>query len=127
MTASPTGDTKDHENSVTDATAEQHDKALAAVQRLLKARGVRAYAVHTVGLTLFGTDGLHLLGEHKRHAPELIVHNGAGRVVATVTMGPRSGCYLVSLWNGFDLRTVKREHPEKVADLILAIHSGKRA
>ncbi|AWS47190.1 hypothetical protein [Streptosporangium sp. 'caverna'] len=127
MTAFPIGDTEDREDSVTDATAEQHDKALAVVQRLLKARGVRAYAAHTIGLRLLGTGGLHPLGESRRYAPELIVHSGAGWVFATVTVGARSGCYLVSLWNGFDLRTVKREHPEKVADLILSIRPEERA
>ncbi|MEV0422567.1 hypothetical protein [Streptosporangium canum] len=38
-----------------------------------------------------------------------------------MTVGPRSGYYLVSLRNGSDLQKVRGEHPEKVVDLILAV------
>ncbi|WP_329428871.1 hypothetical protein OG339_06355 [Streptosporangium sp. NBC_01495] len=63
------------------------------------------------------------LGEAKRYAPELVVHSDAGRV-ATVTMGARSGCYLVSL-PGSDLQTVRE--PQQVADLILTARPGGRS
>ncbi|MFI6452995.1 hypothetical protein ACIBF6_15700 [Streptosporangium amethystogenes] len=37
-----------------------------------------------------------------------------------MTVGPRSGCYLVSLRGGSDLQAVRSEHPERVVELILA-------
>jgi hypothetical protein len=119
--------TKGHENDeVTDATAEKHDQALAAVQRLLKVQGVRSYAVHTIGLKLTDDAGrLIPLEKPKRHVPELVVHNNAGWVDATVTIGPRSGCYLVSLRGGPDLETVRE--PRQVADLILTAQPGDRS
>ncbi|WP_436759503.1 hypothetical protein [Streptosporangium sp. V21-05] len=61
-----------------------------------------------------------------RYPPELAVIAPGGRREATVTMGPRSGCYLVSLRNGTDPQTVRSEHPEQVVKLILAARSGER-
>ncbi|WP_433366886.1 hypothetical protein [Streptosporangium sp. CA-115845] len=112
--------------ALVDAKAEQHDKALAIVQQLLKARGIRSYAVHTIGLKLTGDDGRPIpLEKPKRHVPELVVHNDVGWVDATVTIGPRSGCYLVSLRNGPGLETVRE--PRQVADLILTAQPGGRS
>ncbi|MEV6863777.1 hypothetical protein AB0M44_22560 [Streptosporangium subroseum] len=111
---------------VTDATAEKRDQTLAVVQRLLTARGVRSYVVHTVELTLFGDGKPYPPVQRDRNAPELTVHSAAGRVVATVIMGPRSGYYLVSLRNGAELQAVRREHPEKAANLICAAQPGDR-
>jgi hypothetical protein len=130
MTSAETTTQSDEEHSddpVTDATAERRDKALAVVQRLLKARGVRSYVVHTVELKLFGDGRPYFLGQRIRRAPELAVHNAAGWVVATVTMGPRSGCYLVSLRNGAALQAVRREQPEKAANLICTAQPGDGA
>ncbi|MFJ2031560.1 hypothetical protein [Streptosporangium sp. NPDC087985] len=115
------------EKGISDATAEKHDGALAAVQRLLKVRGVRSYVVHTIALKLPGDGRPFLLGERKRYAPELVVRSDAGGVAATVTMGPRSGCYLVSIPNGPDLQAVRSGHPEKVVNLVLAAQPGGRA
>jgi hypothetical protein len=129
MTSAQTTAQFDREHSddpVTDATAERRDKALAVVQRLLKTRGVRSYVVHTVELKLFGDGRPYPLGHRNRHAPELTVHNSAGRVAATVITGPRSGCYLVSLRNGAELQAVRREQPEKAANLICAAQPGGR-
>ncbi|MDP9848662.1 hypothetical protein [Streptosporangium lutulentum] len=100
------------------------DRDLAVVQRLLKAREVRSRVVHTVDLKLFGDGRPYPLGHHILHAPELTVHDAAGSAAATVTMGPRSGCYLVSLRNGSDPQTVRRERPERVANLICAAQPG---
>ncbi|MET8340271.1 hypothetical protein [Streptosporangium canum] len=57
----------------------------------------------------------------RRYPPELTVTGSQGWCDATVTVGPRSGCYLVSLRNGSDLQKVRGEQPEKVVDLILAV------
>ncbi|MEU4540056.1 hypothetical protein AB0G15_34970 [Streptosporangium sp. NPDC023825] len=40
--------------------------------------------------------------------------------MATVTMGPRSGSYLVSLRDGSGPQPVRSEHPEQVVALIVA-------
>ncbi|MEV6865303.1 hypothetical protein AB0M44_30375 [Streptosporangium subroseum] len=119
----------EHEDDkVSDATAEKHDAALAAVQRLLKAQGVRSYVVHTIVLRLFGDGRPYSLGQRRRCAPELTVHGDAGWTVATVIMGSRSGCYLVSMRDGRDIETVPSETPEKVASLILTTRfDGGRA
>ncbi|MEV6859513.1 hypothetical protein AB0M44_00705 [Streptosporangium subroseum] len=115
-----------HEDYVTDKTAERHDLALAVVQQLLRVRGVRSFAAHTIDLKL-SVDGRPIpLGKPQRHAPELVVHSAAGWVVATVTMGPRSGSYLVSMRDGGNIETVPAENPEKVASLMLAARFGGR-
>lgn len=108
-------------NEVTDATAERHDRALAVVQRLLRDRRVRAYAVHTISLKLSGDGRPFPRGEHKRYVPELVAYSDAGRMVATVAVGPRTGCYLVSR-NGIGLQPVRG--PQQVVDLILSDCSG---
>ncbi|WP_371781453.1 hypothetical protein [Streptosporangium subroseum] len=114
------------DDEVTDATAEKHDLALAAVQRLLSVRGVRSRVVHTIGLKLFG-DGRPYsmgLGQCRRFAPELVVRSGAGMVVAEVNVGARSGSFLVSMRDGRDIETVPPRDSEKVANLILSAQFG---
>lgn len=113
---------------ITDATAESQDRALAVVQRLLTEHGIRAHRHNTISLGLYGNhvdlptwpnrpDSRTWV---KRHPPELAVIGPHGWRDITVTMGSRSGCYLVSIRNGPDLQTVGQEQPEKVVDLILA-------
>ncbi|GAA4219420.1 hypothetical protein FHR32_000387 [Streptosporangium album] len=102
-----------------DAKAEKHDKALAAVQRLLKVRGAHSYVVHTHHLSLFGDGRPFPLGKRQRYTPELVVHSDVGWVIATVAIGQRSGCYLVSISQGPNLETVPSAHPEMVANLVL--------
>ncbi|MFF3444583.1 hypothetical protein [Streptosporangium sp. NPDC002721] len=103
---------------VSEATVERHDRRLAVVQRLLMVHGVHSYTVHTVSLRLSGEDGRPIpLGRPKVYAPELVVRGDSGRV-ATVTVGERSGCYLVSLPGRSDPQA-ERE-PQHVAGLILA-------
>ncbi|WP_371778734.1 hypothetical protein [Streptosporangium subroseum] len=113
------------DDEVTDATAERHDKALAAVQRLLSVRGVRSCVVHRVNLKLFGDGRPYPLGQRRRLAPELAVTGPRGWHDATVSMGPRSGCYLVSLSSGSSPETVRE--PQQAADLILSSWPGARA
>lgn len=116
------GQTKHNEPKewVSDKTAEKYDRALADVQQLLKVRGVRSSIVHTHHLKLFGDGRPFPQGKLTRQAPELVVHNSAGRAVATVDIGQRSGCYLVSIPQGRDLETVPSGRPEMVANLVLA-------
>ncbi|MEV0758231.1 hypothetical protein [Streptosporangium sp. NPDC050280] len=113
---------------ITDAAAESQDRALAVVQRLLTERGIRAHLHTTISLGLYGN---HLdlptwpnrpasRTWLNRHPPELAVLGPQGWRDVTVTVGSRSGCYLVSIRNGPDLQAVGQEQPEKVVDLILA-------
>ncbi|GAA4199362.1 hypothetical protein GCM10022252_50990 [Streptosporangium oxazolinicum] len=106
---------------MTDATAEKHGRSLALVQRLLKARGVRAKPVHTVVLRL-SRDGRPLpIAERRRRVPELVAYDGGGRMAASVTVGRRSGCYLVHPSSaGAEIRTVKPDRPHAVVDVVLA-------
>jgi hypothetical protein len=113
-----------HENEeVTDATAAKHDKALAVVQRLLSVQGVRSCLVHTISLKLVGDGRPYPLGQRRRLAPELVVTGSQGRRDATVSVGPRSGCYLVSLRNGPGPETER--DLQQVVDLILTVRSGR--
>ncbi|WP_449066675.1 hypothetical protein [Planomonospora algeriensis] len=120
---------------VDEATAEKQDRALAVVHRLLAERGIRARRHHTISLGLFGDHAGGIWPDRSlrrywldRYPPELTVTGPQGGRDATVTMGPRSGCYLVSLRNGPDLETVRSEQPERVADLIAtAMTGGDRA
>ncbi|MGW4421160.1 hypothetical protein [Streptosporangium sp. NPDC004631] len=113
---------------VDEATAESQDRALAVVQRLLQERGIRARCHHTIGLGLYANrmDGVvwpdrpALRSWTERYPPELIVSGSRGWREATVTVGPRPGCYLVCLRDAPDPRTVGEERPEKVVELILA-------
>lgn len=46
-------------------------------------------------------------------------------LIATVTMGPRSGCYLVRLPSaGVAAQTVNADQPQAVVDLVLAATRG---
>ncbi|WP_371780079.1 hypothetical protein [Streptosporangium subroseum] len=117
--------TRGHEDDeVSDSTAKKHDAALAIVQRLLSVRGVRSFVIHTITLKLFG-DGRPLLrGSRGRYAPELVVRSGGGWVVATVSVGARSGSFLVSMRDSRDIEMMPSGDPEKVANLILSTQFG---
>lgn len=114
--------------TIDEATADLHDTALAVVQRLLRERGVRARCHHRIGLGLYANrmDGVvwpdrsPLRSWMERHPPELVVIGSRGLRVVTVTVGARSGCYLVALHDGSDLQAVRREWPERVVELVLA-------
>lgn len=108
-------------DEVTDATAEKHDRALALVRQLLRARGVRAKPVHTVVLRLSDNGRPLSIAERRLHAPELVAYDDGGGMVATVTVGRRSGCYLICLPPaGTAIRTVKPDKPYAVVDVVLA-------
>ncbi|MER5644102.1 recombinase family protein [Streptosporangium sp. NPDC002524] len=109
------------EAAISDATAEGHDKALAVVQRLLKTKEIHAYTVHTIALKL-GQDGTPWpLGQRTRRPPELVAHSREGWEVATVTVGLRSGFFVVSLPSvGVTAQLVNADQPHAVVDLILA-------
>jgi hypothetical protein len=110
-----------------DKTADKHDRALAVVQRVLKARGVRSYVIHLHSLSLFGDGRPFPLGKRRRYTPELVIHGDTGWVIAAVTMGSRSGCYMVSMPRGSGVETVPSERPERVANLVLAALPGGRS
>lgn len=113
---------------VDEATAERHNRALAVVQRLLIERGIRARRHQTINLWLYASRSDALPRPERptprswmnRYPPELAVIGPGGRREATVTVGPRSGCYLVSLRDRSDPQTVRSEHPEQVVELLLA-------
>ncbi|MFI6886499.1 hypothetical protein [Streptosporangium canum] len=113
--------------SVDEATAEDQDKALAVVQRLLKERGIRSRCHHTISLGMFASHTDEVTWPNRpfrswldRHPPELAVIGPQGGHDVTVTIGSRSGSYLVSLPSTPDPQIVRSEHPEKVVALILA-------
>ncbi|MFC7646006.1 hypothetical protein ACFQX6_39470 [Streptosporangium lutulentum] len=114
------------EEQVSDATAEKHDQELATVQRLLNVRGVRSCLIHTIALRMFGDGRLLPRGNLGLYAPELVVRSGAGWGITTVSVGSRSGCFLVSMRNGRGIETAPSVDPEKVADLILSAQFGGR-
>ncbi|GAA4192544.1 hypothetical protein GCM10022252_34100 [Streptosporangium oxazolinicum] len=116
------------EEAISDETAEKHDRALGVVQRLLNAKGVPSYAVHTIVLKLSEGGKPWALGQCTRRVPHLIAHKRDGREVASVTVGPRSGCYVVSLLTvGVAAQLVNADQPHAVVDLILAALSEERA
>ncbi|MEU8201690.1 hypothetical protein [Streptosporangium sp. NPDC049046] len=120
---------------VDEATAESHDRALAVVQLLLIERGIRAHRHQTICLSLHGNrldalicpDRPRPRSRLDRYPPELAVLGPGGRRVAVVTVGPRSGCYLVCLRGGSDPRVVRGGYPELVVELILAARPGMRS
>ncbi|RCG26527.1 hypothetical protein DQ384_29260 [Sphaerisporangium album] len=113
-------------DEVSETTAEKHDAALGAVQRLLKAQGVRSQVIHVIHLKL--SRARPLLMVRTQVTPELAVHRGDGQVVAVVSMGTHSGCYLVTVRGSLpDVHTVRRRHPERVADLVAAALHSERA
>ncbi|MEU4836571.1 hypothetical protein [Streptosporangium sp. NPDC023615] len=116
--------------AVDEATAETQDRALAVVQRLLQQRGIRAHRHNTVSLELIADreipwpDQISVSSVIERRPPELAVISSRGRRDITVTVGQRSGCYLVSVPGGIGLEVVRRGQPERVVDLILALGSA---
>jgi hypothetical protein len=109
------------ETVISDVVAERHDFALGRVLPLLRTSGISAHIVHTLRLQLFG-DGRPLpRGDLRRYAPELVAYSEAGWRIATVTVGPRSRCYLVSLPTaGVTSQMVDADRPTVVAEMVLA-------
>ncbi|GAA4209140.1 hypothetical protein GCM10022252_75210 [Streptosporangium oxazolinicum] len=100
--------------------AQEPSRALAAVRQLLEERGFRSYPVQTITLKLSDNGRPITYGLPDMHEPELVVR-GDGAVTATVSMGERSGCYLVSLRGG-PVHTAREA--QEAADLILAARPG---
>ncbi|MBG0818609.1 hypothetical protein [Planomonospora sp. ID82291] len=98
-----------------------HDKMLAVVQRLVKPHGLRTARVHRIGMLLRG-DGMPApKAPITHHAPDLTVYDDAGWVIATVTIGPRAGHYLISLPTvDVGCQTVNADQPHAVVDMICA-------
>jgi len=99
-------------------TAHRADKAaecLSIVQGLLTKSGMRTLLVKRVGLKLHGNKP-HAPGEVKHSPPELIVFGPDGKQAATVTMGRRSGCYVVRLDEEASLRSA--DQPEQVVSML---------
>lgn len=116
---------------VTEEHAENQERALAVVQRLLQERGVRAHRHSTIILELSVTGRQWpdppVQSSVERQPPELAVIGPQGWRDATVTVGQRSGSYMVSVRGGPALQTVRSEHPEQVVDLIIAARSDKQS
>ncbi|GHE38589.1 hypothetical protein GCM10017673_46200 [Streptosporangium violaceochromogenes] len=111
---------------VGEKVVESQDKALAVVQRLLREQGIRSRCHHVISLGLsaaregeagaVGASGPSFWLE--RFPPELVVTGPQGWREATVTVGERSGVYLLALRDGPGLQKVRQGEPEKVAGLI---------
>ncbi|WP_436758434.1 hypothetical protein [Streptosporangium sp. V21-05] len=122
QTATEAGAEERTHPEVSDLVAEAHDKALVVVRQLLKMKGVHhTYVVHTIALKLGVDNKPWPTGQRTRRAPELVAHSREGWEVATVTVGTRSGCYVVSLPAvGVTAQLVNADQPHAVVDLILA-------
>ncbi|WP_271216319.1 hypothetical protein [Streptosporangium carneum] len=97
------------------------------MQRLLRERDIRARREYTISLGLFaGRPDIAQrpdkppLRSWETHLPPVLALVGQGWRGVTVTIGPRTGSYLVSLPGTADPQTVDRERPEKVVELIMA-------
>lgn len=117
-----------------EVTANRQDAALIVVQALLRKQGIRARLEHTIslGLSAVHEGGAACTGGAssvvasasgpsfwlERFPPELVVTGPQGWREATVTIGGRSGAYLLSLRDGPDLQKIRQTEPEKAADLI---------
>ncbi|WP_440063746.1 hypothetical protein [Streptosporangium sp. OZ121] len=93
---------------------------MAVVQRLLKAKEIHTFAIHTIALKI-AHDGVPWPpAQRTRRTPELVAHSREGWEVATVTVGTRSNCYVVSLPSvGVTAQLVNADQPHAVVDLIL--------
>lgn len=79
-----------------------------------------------MALRLFGDKTPMPRAELMRYAPELVVYHEAGWMLASVAIGQRSQCYLISLPTaGVTSQLVNADQPGVVADLVLALASGQ--
>ncbi|MFC6080578.1 hypothetical protein [Sphaerisporangium aureirubrum] len=106
------------DDAVSESAAEDFSEALAGVQRLLSRLGVRSFRIQTIRLRLAGESSSRRI--HMRLAPELVIPAGDGRPIAVVTVGARSGSWLVSVRGPLpDVLTTDRRKPEEIADVVL--------
>ncbi|MGW4426261.1 hypothetical protein [Streptosporangium sp. NPDC004631] len=109
-----------------ETTVDRQSKALIVVQRLLQKRGIRVRLDHTISLGLFAgrpdttqwPDKPPVRSWLIRRPPELVVIDSVGRRQATVIMGPRTECYVISLPASPAPQTISRAEPEQVVVLI---------
>ena len=110
----------------TDSTAGQEQMdLLSQLEQLLNAKNVQTSIIHRVGLRLHGirTD---LFPRTDR--VELVAYSRGGWEVATVTLGERSGVYMVSLPTvRVGCQPVNKDQPHAVVDLILAALPKEKA
>ncbi|MEV7013925.1 hypothetical protein [Streptosporangium sp. NPDC051022] len=113
-----------------EAAMESQGKALIVVQQLLQKQGIHARRDHTISLGLFANrvDTVRYpsgppLQSWLTHCPPVLVVTGEGRRGVTVTMGPGADRYVISLPGISEPRTVDREQPGQVVDLIVAAGS----
>ncbi|WP_329084107.1 hypothetical protein [Streptosporangium sp. NBC_01469] len=108
-----------HEGDETASPAGQEiPEGLSDLARLVSAQGVRTSIIHYVGLHLHSHRPLPFPREDRF---ELIAHSRGGWEVASVTVGDRSGCFVVSLSSvGVTAQMVNADQPHAVVDLILA-------
>ncbi|GAA4198830.1 hypothetical protein GCM10022252_49860 [Streptosporangium oxazolinicum] len=93
-------------------------EGLSNLARLVRAQGIRTSIIHCVGLRLYG-DRPDPFPRSDRF--ELVAHSRGGWEIATVTMGDRSGCFMVSLPTvAVGCQQVNADQPHAVVDLILA-------
>ncbi|MGS2646070.1 hypothetical protein [Streptosporangium sp. G12] len=110
------------EEETTEEAAGVQWGALAAVQRLLGNHGVSSCLAQSISLNLVGP---HPISPRRWYSPELIVASSQGWRDATVRIGPRSGCYFVTIRNRTGLETVREA--QQAANLILAARRGSAA
>ncbi|MEV0354372.1 hypothetical protein AB0H88_52265 [Nonomuraea sp. NPDC050680] len=111
--------------------AEQHAAALERVQELLTARGIHARCVERFDITA-RMGGEEPLVQTRRHPPQLLVFADGGRRMATISVAPSSGAYVVELaqWGEDNeprpdkATAIPENQPERVAALIPGYGEG---
>ncbi|MER7208502.1 hypothetical protein ABT340_15630 [Streptosporangium sp. NPDC000239] len=107
-------------HSTTDGSAQQHQASLLSeLEHLLRAQDVRTSITHRVGLRL-RDDETNLFP--RTDQVELAVSSREGWEVATVTVGLRSGCFMVCLpVIGIDCQVISGDRPDAVVNVIVAV------
>ncbi|MEV4095993.1 hypothetical protein [Streptosporangium saharense] len=91
-----------------DGVRQRQAGLLSELDRLLRGRGVRTSISHR--------------GGPRSRGDELAVFSREGWEAATVTVGPRSGCFMVCLpVVGVDCQVMSGDRPDAVADVIVAV------
>ncbi|WP_433253191.1 hypothetical protein ACQPYK_09375 [Streptosporangium sp. CA-135522] len=116
--AEPRTEERENDDTSDPAGQESPPETLRRLAELVNAQGVRTSIGHRVGLRLYG-DRPDPFPRSDRF--ELVAHSPGGWEVATVTVGERTGRYMVSLPTiGVECQSVSPDVPGAVVDLILA-------
>lgn len=106
--------------SARERQAEKSAERLRVIQRRLAESGIRTLLVRKVRLSLRAPrpvlPGWPGPGLPEYQAPELVVFGPEGKQIASVGVGARSGCYVISGGAGIGLRTA--DGPDRVAELL---------